>query len=54
MINVFAKIEPRGPVSILTVFFLFLFLDFVGGERFPTEEVVIVFLCCVTPIVWKS
>ena len=64
MINVFAEIVPksllcqkktRGPVSILSVLFFIPFCRFRGnnrfeGERFPTEEVVIVFRC-VTSIV---
>ena len=67
MINVFAEIvpksllanTPRGPVSILSVLFFIPFCRFRGnnrfeGKRFPTEEVVIVFSCCVTSIVWKS
>ena len=65
MINVFAEIvpkkacyanKPRGPVSILSVLFFIPFCRFCGnnrfgGERFPTEEVVIVFSCCVKSIV---
>ena len=62
MIHVFAEIVPkslRGPVRILSVLFFIPFCRFrgnnrFGGERFPTEEVVIVFSCCVTSIVWKS
>ena len=43
--------KPRGPVSILSVLFFIPFCRFRGnnrfeGERFPTEEVVIVFLLC--------
>ena len=46
-------------MSILSVLFFIPFCRFRGnnrfeGERFPTEEVVIVFSCCVTSIVWKS
>ena len=46
-------------MSILSVLFFIPFCQFrgnnrFGGERFPTEEVVIVFSCCVTSIVWKS
>ena len=43
--------KPRGPVSILSVLFFIPFCRFRGnnrfeGERFPTEEVVIVFSLC--------
>ena len=46
-------------MNILSVLFFIPFCRFrgnnrFGGERFPTEEVVIVFSCCVTSIVWKS
>ena len=46
-------------MSILSVLFFIPFCRFrgnnrFGGERFPTEEVLIVFSCCVTSIVWKS
>ena len=45
-------------MSILSVLFFIPFCRFRGnnrfeGERFPTEEVVLVFSCCVTSIVWK-
>ena len=51
--------KPTGPVSMLSVLFFISFCRFrennrFGGERFPTEEVVIGFSCCVTSIVWKS
>ena len=53
--------KPRGPVStcILSVLFFLPFCRFRGnnrfeGERFPTEEVVIVVSYCVTSIVLKS
>ena len=49
----------RGPASILSVLFFIPFCRFrgnnrFGGERFPTEEVVIFFFMLFTSIVWKS